>query len=233
MLFKVHSDIASGDLDFFELNPGARAIEEFNRCTSRQMFTVSLIADRDYDSPLRTLDESSRRKEAVRIAGYGMEGSRPDKNARDIINGKTKSVEEAITKYREIQYDLDRDMHDAVDRQIQDTLDLMKMDKKEACKVKRTKTDQRGNTTTEEYIDMEKVAKLIKEANSLGVKLPELREAKIKLYEIIRVSSPIQDVTTFTAQDIAMSDDYDDEDMSTLDKFMAHKEKQKTDGTNN
>src|SRR5690606_28613191 len=119
MLFSVHSDLATGEKDFFELNPGAKAIEEFNKCSSRQMFFVCLVADRDYDSPLRTLPERTRREKAVVIAGYPREGNRPDKNARNLINGKVESVEAAITKYYEIQFDEDKAMLHAINAQIQ------------------------------------------------------------------------------------------------------------------
>jgi hypothetical protein len=38
--------------DFFEENPGARAVPEFEACTSREMSYVALMTD--YDTPLIT-----------------------------------------------------------------------------------------------------------------------------------------------------------------------------------
>lgn len=226
MLFKVHSDIAEEDDKFFEMNPGALAIEEFNKCTGRQMFFVCLVADRDHDSPLRTLPERARREKAVVIVGYPMEGNRPDKNARNLINGKVEKVEKAIAKYREIQYDEDKEMLFAVSAQIQEAIAAMAADKEALARVTKVTTNKKTEEVTKvEYVDAKMLATLRSEATALGAKLPSLKEAKAKLMEGMNIASPLENVTTYSSQDIVDEEFSDDEGFSTLDMFN-EKEKQ-------
>jgi hypothetical protein len=210
MLFKVHSDLAkttNKDL-FFEMNPGALAIEEFGRCSTRQMFFVCLVADRDYDSPLRTLPERTRRERAVVIAGYPLEGDRPDKNARNLINKNVENVEKAISKYRELQYDEDRAMLDAINTQIQETLDAISSDKQEAAKVTKVSSEKKsGNTEKTEYIDAKLLGILRKDATKLSAELPALRTAKAKLLEALKLSSPLEDIIVYSSQDMVTTDE--------------------------
>jgi hypothetical protein len=218
MLFKVHSDIAKGEKDFFDLNEGAKALEEFNMLSSRQMFFVCLVADEDYDSPLRTLQERVRREKAVVLAGWPLEdGVRPDKNGRNLINGKVETVEKAIARYREIQYDEDRALYNATDAQLKSALDFITMDKNKACTV--TKINKK---TSEEstYVDMGMVAKMNVEAAKVAATLPILKEAKTKLAEKLKITSPLHDIITHTAQDFDDSDYQPDEDSSTIDIYM-------------
>lgn len=232
MLFTVHSDLATGEKDFFEMNPGAQAIEEFNKCSSRQMFTVCLIADRDYDSPLRTLPERIRREKAVLIAGYPREGNRPDKNARNIIDGKVKSVESAIQKYQEIQFDEDKAMLFALNAQIQEAMDTMAANKEELAKVVKVTTNKKtGETTKMEYVDAKMLNVLKTTAVNLGAKLPALKDARTKLLENMKIASPLENITTYSSQDVLASVDDDDDlldgEGSTLDAFNEKQFKQK------
>lgn len=222
MLFRIHSDIATGDKDFFDMNEGARGIERFNMLSSRQMFFVCLVADVDYDSPLRSLPERIRREKAVVIAGYPLEDDkRPDKNGRNLINGKVPNVELAIANYREIQYDEDKAMLYAVDAQIKNALDLISRNKEEACTIE--KTNEKSKVTTK-YVDMTMVARLTVESMKVASNLPALRKTKAELLEKIKSTSPISEITTYTAQDLQDNTDEDfdpdDESSSTLDKFM-------------
>jgi hypothetical protein len=87
MLYKIIHD-----KDTFELNPEIKAIAEFADLTDRQFRFVALVADRR--TPLRTLPDKQRREKATMICGYGMEGNRPDKNARTLIAGQLEKVDE-------------------------------------------------------------------------------------------------------------------------------------------
>lgn len=234
MLFVVHSDIAAGKKDFFEMNPGALAIPEFSVLSSNQMFAVTLIADRDFDSPLRTLSEKDRREKAVLIAGYKREadGKRPDKNARNIIDGKVASVEEALKKYYEIQYDEEKAMLSSLNAQIKEAIHLMQMDKREACKVVKTKYNKvQKETTKEEYVDMAMVVKLTSDAMKIGIPLQELKKTRDSLQRELEKSSPIDNLMTGTVSDIISSDEEEfgdsdnDNGLTTLDKYM---QKQRT-----
>lgn len=222
MLFKVHSDLATED-KFFEMNPGALAIEEFNKCTSRQMFFVCLIADRDYDSPFRTLPERTRRERAVVTAGYPMEGNRPDKNGRNLISGKVERVEAAIAKYRELQYDEDRAMRDALDAQIQEALLAIAANKEDKAKVVKTTKNKAGETIKEEYVDAKMVIALRAESVNLAKSLPALKKARTELLATMDTGSALDNVITHTSQDLADLDE--DEDLidagggSTLDMY--------------
>lgn len=230
MLFNVHSDLATGEKDFFEMNPGARAIEAFNNLRSRQMFFVCLVADRDNDSPLRTQPERTRRERAVVICGYPMEGTRPDKNARDLINRKVESVEKAIIAYKDIQYDEERAMLDAINAQIQETLDAMGLDKREAARVVKIKTDKAtGNTEKIEYVDAKQLSELRMAAIKLGVQLPSLRKSKAELISSIRSTSPapLDNILTYSSQDVT-DDVVGEEGGSTLDSFNEKRFKEQT-----
>lgn len=205
--------------DFFELNPEARAIKEFSERTSQQMWVVSLVAD--YESPLRQKSEKDRREIAVGIAGYKKEadGKRFDKNARNIIEGKVPTVELAIAKYRELQYDEDQEMLQAVNSQIQEAMSIMTMDKEEACVVKNEKVAKDGSKSTEEYVDQVQRVKLVKEAINLGKGLAELKKTKQDLIAIIAAKGDTRlDITTYTSADLPLDDE---SGLNALELFMA------------
>jgi hypothetical protein len=102
MLFKLQAS-----KDVFELNPQLKAIEEFERLTSRQMAYVMLSTD--YKSPFRKLSSDEKRYQAAVAAGYKFqEGTtRLDTNGKNLVAGKVGTVAAAITKYNEIQKDED------------------------------------------------------------------------------------------------------------------------------
>lgn len=208
------------------MNPGALAIPEFSTLSSNQMFAVTLIADRDYDAPLRTLSEKDRREKAVLIAGYKREtdGKRPDKNARNIIDGKVESVEAAIKEYYRIQYDEEKAILSSLNTQIKEAIDLMQLDKKEACKVIKTKYNKTSKETSkEEYVDMAMVTKLTKDAMSIGIPLQELKKTRDNLQKQLEKSTPIDNLMTGTIADIVSEDVFDEGDesgLTTLDKYM-------------
>ena len=101
------------------------------------------------------------------------------------IEGKVPTVELAIAKYRELQYDEDQEMLQAVNSQIQEAMSIMTMDKEEACVVKNEKVAKDGSKSTEEYVDQVQRVKLVKEAINLGKGLAELKKTKQDLIAII------------------------------------------------
>ncbi len=218
MLFKVHYA-----KDFHELNPEASAIEEFARLTSRQMMAVALIAD--YQSPFRTLPEKQRRYEAAKAAGYPLEkeGKRLDSNGRSVVDRRTPNVEVAIAKYREIQYNEQQAMLEALDAQIQEAMDIMKMDKNEVLKKRYTK----GETVTEEYYTPIELAKT---AMMLGKGLPELRKAKMDILALEQKDAEVV-LDTPTSDNVTEALNDSDIPLSTIDLVMADKIK-KSDNNN-
>jgi hypothetical protein len=244
MIFKVHSNMADPDkMNFFRENPGAEAISEFLALSPKQMFAVCLIADRDYDSPLRTLSDKERRTKAVKIAGYPMEtdGKRPDKNARNIIEGKVESMEIAIAKYIEIQYDEDAAVLAAMNNQIREAIDIMNLDKREACKVVKSQTNRKtGEKTTTEYVDMAMVTKITVDAMKMGIPLESLKGTRDTLQNKLKKVLPVDSLMTYTIEDVIdsedESDDYNDarnSGGSTLDAYMSKEAKIKANGTTN
>lgn len=200
-------------IDPFELNPGALAIEDFKNLTPQQFTFVCLIADTDYDNPLKTLPEQLRREKAVKVAGYGMEsdGKRFDKNARNMINGKVETVEKAIITYRDNQFDEDKAALEAVDKQIEEARKLMRSDK-EAIAVKMG--------------DPELAFKLANQAIKLGEGIAKLMATKKELKKLIQEKEPVKmNIETGTAADLdnIPDEDGEGEKMSTLDRVMSKK----------
>lgn len=115
MLFKVEVG-----KDVFEINQELKSIPEFERLTSRQM--VYVILSTDYSSPFRKMTVEDRNHQAAITAGYKYEkdGTRLDMNARNLVEGKTGSVQAAIKKYREIQHDDDYETLQSVSKLIAD-----------------------------------------------------------------------------------------------------------------
>ena len=212
MLFKVHYQ-----KDFHELNPDASAIEEFGRLTSRQMMATALIAD--YESPFRTLPEKERRTQAAKAAGYGLEkdGKRLDSNGRSVVDKKVPNIEVAIAKYREIQYNEQQAMLEAVDAQIQEAMDIMKMDKNEVVK----KTISKGDSVIKEYYSP---MELTERAMKISKGLPELRKTKEEILNTIQKDTEVVlDVPTAD-----MQNDDSEGPLSTLDLIMSKRIKNDT-----
>jgi len=206
MLYKL---VASEDP--FDLNPGIRAIEAYNKLTGQQFFFVSLVSDSDWDNPVRTLPEKTKREKAAKIAGYGMEGKRPDKNARNMINGKIESVERAILEYRSLQYDEDKVNLDLINTQIERTQTLIR---DYDSKLKDENIDARFDYANK--------------AIKLTLELTKLIEKKKELITLIQKKEPVKvAVSTYTAADLTPQEgdepDEDEEGMSTIDKVMAQK----------
>lgn len=210
MLFKLHYDKSP-----FELNEGLRAIKEFSYLTDRQFTAVALFAD--YESPLRKLPEAKRKEQAAIISGYPMEGKRLDKNGRNFVDGKVKSIEVAIDKYREIQFDKDRETLLGIDRQIHEIMEIVKEDKiKAATKVVVSKE---GNRT--EIVDQELRYKLVDAATKMAKTLPDLYKSRKEMLDLIGQKENPPELPTFTSSDVIESDEEtSDENLSTVDQYM-------------
>jgi hypothetical protein len=191
MLFKVEAS-----KDTFSLNPGLKAIQEFERLTERQMTYVILTAD--YKSPFRKLTSDDRKLQAALIAGYKMEsdGKRPDTNTRNLINGKTTNVEAAIKKYYELQRDEDYETLMSLNRLIAQIREF---------------NNKPDKTSTE-----------LKTAVDMNVqKLDKLIETKQKIEELIDMREDEAPKLTNTPQ-IVLS--VDEEHLPLLSKYNAEKE---------
>jgi NADH dehydrogenase/NADH:ubiquinone oxidoreductase subunit G len=198
MLFKIKQNA-----DFFELNPSALEIKDIGERTSMQMVCVALYAD--YESPFRTKPDKERRELAAKTAGYPLEpdGKRLAKNGRDFVAGAVPSMERAIEKYREIQYDENKAILEAYDVQIQEIIALMTYDKSELL--------EKNPKLAMELA--EKAAKLSKE-------LPLIKEAKIKIQDMLKMSRDnAPEIKTNTALDLPEDDG--DTPLSTIDKIMS------------
>lgn len=209
MLFKLHHDKSP-----FELNPGLKAMKEFAYLSDRQFTAIALFTD--YESPLRKLPELKRKEQAAIIAGWPMEGKRLDKNGRNFVDGKVPSVEIAIRKYREIQFDKDKETLAGIDRQIHEIMEIVKEDKiKAATKVIVSKE---GNRT--ELVDQELRYKLVDAATKMAKTLPELYKSRKEMLDLIGQKENPPEIPTFTSSDVDAEDDVTDENLSTVDQYM-------------
>ncbi len=222
MLYKINSE-----QDIFELNPGLRAIKEYNALTPRQMLFVCLVSDVDFDNPLRSLPEMERREKAAKVAGYptDTDGKRLDKNGRNLVHGKVESVEAAIAEYRNLQFDEDKANLQAIENQIEEIRWMMNLKKEDAAKI--TKTKKNKETKEEEtttYVDYDLAFNLAEKSAKLGASLAKLVETKKELKAKVQAKEPIKfEVSTYTAGDIAQQyqEEETDSSLSTIDQFMA------------
>ena len=167
---------------------------------------VCLVADRR--SPLRTLPERDRREKAARICGWPMEGNRLDRNGREVCAGKVESIERAIEKYKEYQFDEHQADYDAIVKQIQEIREYLQSDK----------DDSKGDK-----------GKTLEQAAKLGERLPGLIEAKQKLEALLQVTTDQKpELTTFTSADLPDEyfEDGGSQDLPAIEFFHMSKQKQ-------
>lgn len=130
-----------------ESAPGLLLIPEFEtlfydaRVGDKWMRFVMLVAD--YDSPLKQHQEKKRRQLAILSAGGKIEEIKHntlDVKSRAIVDGKNDKIEAAIKKYREIQYNEDKETLIVINTQIESiktvvatpTLDVDELKKRNA-----------------------------------------------------------------------------------------------------
>lgn len=175
----------------FEDNPELKAIPEFERLTDRQMRYVMLVDW--YRTPLRMMKLEDRKVKAALMAGYKMErgGDRLDVNARNVVDGKVANIEAARKVMKEIQFDFDRDMFEALDLQIEEIKTFLRKPEK--------KTQE------------------LEKAISFAQKLPILYETRAKLKAILgmREEDEIQEIVpdSGTFHEKTLLDEYNDENL--------------------
>lgn len=113
------------DKDIREDNDWIDAIPAFRPLTSKQLKYIALTYD--FDTPLKQLSLQDRKEQAAENAGYSRENAkRMDKNARNLMNGKVESVEEAIPVYKGMLRDIDREALEAYDTNLENYMEQMK-----------------------------------------------------------------------------------------------------------
>jgi len=197
----MHYKIISGQ-DIFELNPGLRAVDKFNRLTDNQMKYVCLLMDNSTDNPIRTLEGKKRAEKAAKLAGYAYEadGKRLNKNAREIVDGKVVSIEEAKTAYKELHYNEDESTHESIVAQIEQIKEFL-------------------NKPNKKHKELESSIKLAE-------KLPAMLKAKKEVEQLLNLTvtqkPELDDVVTLPE---IPAEGGSDEPMSTLDIYMMEKMK--------
>lgn len=204
------------NLNPFEANPELTLIPEFKTLKPREMMFVCLVCDPK--SPLRTLHGRARRDKAAQLAGYPMEGTRLDKNGRNVVTGKIADVEKAIEVFKEIHYDERQHSRDALKKQIVEIRDFLTEDKKipVTYQDKITK-DSKGE---EVWVTDQKALKL---ASELGRQLPDLLDALERIESTMKVEESFQG-NTYTVDDLDTSEDEDGrEDTPLIEQIVMRK----------
>jgi hypothetical protein len=114
------------DHDVFEDNPELKIIPEFSNLTDRQMKYVMLVEW--HGTPLKRMKLEDRKYKAALMVGYKLEkdGSRPDMNMRNLINGKVNTIEAALREMKGIQHDTEGEIMEAFDTQINEIIEFFK-----------------------------------------------------------------------------------------------------------
>lgn len=119
MVFKITNK------DFFEDNPSAKWINEFNQCTSDQMKYVLFVYA--YDTPFRKLSTEDRKHRALTEIGIKKDGNRRFPTTwRKVMANEIPQVRNAIMKLREITRDDDSETLEAYDAQLDQFRALMR-----------------------------------------------------------------------------------------------------------
>lgn len=113
------------DKDFFETNPEAELIDEFNGITSDEMKYLALVYD--YDSPFRNMTLEERKEKVLSLLGYerGAKGAWPTK-VQAIIGGYDKKYLNAAKAYIDLMRDDDKETLIAYQSQLKECQDFMK-----------------------------------------------------------------------------------------------------------
>lgn len=187
--------------DIFELNPGLRAVPSFNEMTDMQMKFICLMCDPSHDNPVRTLEGKNKRTKAAILSGYKLEADnkRLQQNGRDIVNGKNKTIEEGIKQFMDLHYNEKLDTYEALCVQIAEIRDFLRSKKM---------GDHKKMTAAINY----------------GNKLPELVEAKMKIEQLLSLSTSIKPEldSTLTVPELT-AEETTDESISILDQVMKKK----------
>lgn len=179
-------------VNLFDSISGLRLIEEFKKLddkshsdNDKRMRFVMLVAD--YQSPLKQHPESKRRELAALEAGWVVQTNARrtiDARGKLVVDGKDKDVEAAITKYRELQINEDRELLELYTKQINDI--------KKAIS---TSTDDPD---------------VLKKRNTLLESLPALKESKNKLAKMTDLEDLEIDDQTEDNRPLSLIDKLDD-----------------------
>lgn len=213
MLFRITDDEC-----VFDINPEIKAIPEFAKlddpavnsvspdARDRRMRFVILYADKK--SPLRTLPDKQRREQAARIAGYHLEeGKRLDKRGRDIVAGNYVTVEAAIKKYREIQFDEDEDI-------LETKRTLIQKNKEYIRSINNEKDPNRKDYGRD-----------LKIANEIASKLPDLVKSLKELEEAMKANEPKTEIKGIEKYTNLEEEEDDSTQMSFIDRVMMGEQK--------
>lgn len=98
MIYKLEKDVP-----VLESNVGLKTNELFADCTDRELRYIFLLYD--LGSPYIKMGFKDRKEKAALEAGYRKEkdGKRFDKNARHVLDGKSRRVNAAIQEFKQIQ----------------------------------------------------------------------------------------------------------------------------------
>jgi hypothetical protein len=126
------------DKDFFQENPWAKSIKEFKNMPSLSMKYIALVYD--IQSPLvkGRLPLEKRKFKAIELAGFEpTPKGRPSKQETDLIEVRTTEINEAIKKYKELQFDEDLDTLEAYTSQLNEFKAFLRKPNKEDKEIDR------------------------------------------------------------------------------------------------
>lgn len=218
MLYKIRHSV-----NIFEDNPGLLAVEKYANLTDKQMKFVLIFSDPSRDNPVKTLSGRQRRERAAILAGYPLEADakRLAKNARDLVYGNVKSVEEAIEEFKLNHYNERHHNREALKKQIREIREFLEGDKRVPLVIKdKIALDSNGETI---FVTDQKGLKL---AMELGVKLPDLEKALEEL-ESREPEDTKLEAAVITSSDVP--DDYFDggnTELPSIELFHLSKQKQ-------
>lgn len=138
MRYKITEDIKKD-------NPEIQDIPELMAIPNRTLKYIFYVYD--FDSPYRNMELSKRKNRALDVSGFKKEsdGSRWDKNAREVYDEKSEDVRKAVRIFIDIQDNIEKMILQAYDCQLSDFIELMN---------KKSKTDEEKNMALKIMKDM-------------------------------------------------------------------------------
>ena len=160
------------DKKFFEDNPEAKVFPEFQNLTDEQMKYIALMYS--YRSPIKNMEFEKKQKEAIRLAKFvPTPTGRPSKWESDVVEVRADYIKIAMAKFKELQFDEDKEDFDAYCEQLEDFRLFLRIKNKKGT-------------------DIDKALKIMKEMPYLTSLKSELAE-KLKLRDEIDLSNQALD----------------------------------------
>ncbi len=136
--------------EFFEDNPEARVVPEFDQVGGVVMKFICLIYG--YRSPIKQMPVEPRRKKAISLCGIERTPTgRPSKLEKDLLELRDPKIKAAISVFKEIQFDEDVDTIEAYDEQIAEFRDFLR--KKNKDKMELEKAGKIGTTLLPQMLE--------------------------------------------------------------------------------